>query len=46
MGYIEYELNKLYEQERIADNMAKHGFEDYEEYDDYLKSLHEDCEKV
>lgn len=46
VDYIEYELNKLYEQEQLADDMERLGFDNYEDYDDYLRSLHEDCEKV
>lgn len=46
MDYIEYELNKLYEQEAIAHKMIDLGFENAEEYDEYLRSLHEDCEAV
>lgn len=46
VDYIEYELNKLYEQEQLADEMEKHGYDNPEDYDDYLRSLHEDCEMV
>ena len=46
VDYIEYELNKLYEQEQLASDMQDAGFDNCEEYDDYLRSLHEDCELV
>ena len=35
MDYIDYELNKYYESERISDEMEKLGITDYSEYQDY-----------
>ena len=59
MDYINYELDKLYNDqefyEKMADKMVAEGLDpsdpdEYERfvenYDDYCRSLHEDCELV
>ena len=35
--YIEYELDKHYQMQDEADDMARLGFEDYDEYIEYLE---------
>lgn len=44
MDYIDYELNKYYENQELADKMAELGFETTEEYYNYLEELKEDAE--
>lgn len=45
MDYIDYELQKYYEQQDLADKMAELGFETYEEYADYLADLEADYQE-
>lgn len=46
MDYIEYELQKYYEQQELADKMAELGFDTFEEYADYLADLEADAQEA
>lgn len=43
--YIDYELNKFYKTEEEADRMAELGFDNYEDYADYMSDLEADYQE-
>lgn len=43
--YIDYELNKFYKTEEEADRMAELGFDNYEDYADYMADLEADYQE-
>ena len=46
MDYIDYELNKYYQKQEIEDDMDRLGFDNYEEYIDYLEDLRADKQEA
>lgn len=44
MDYIDYELNKYYEREAYYDKMNELGFNNEDEYIDYLADLKEEAQ--
>ena len=46
MDYIDYELNRYYEAERISDEMERLGFDDEDKYIDYLADLEADAQEA
>lgn len=46
MDYIDYELNKYYQKQKIEDDMDRLGFDNYEEYIDYLADIEADKQEA
>jgi len=46
IDYIDYELGKYYRNQQTADEMQRLGFDDYDEYADYLADLEADAQEA